>query len=247
MTFNWWTFLLQALNFVVLAYVLHRLLYRPLRQAVEERRQASEQAQLQAQKARQDAEALQQQLADQLAQVERQRQDTIHEAREQAAGERRKLLAETEQTVRQRQEEARQTFQRERAEALKVLHTEIVGQAVELTRRLLSESVERSLHQQLVLRLLQTLDPRTGQFMGETDLERLRARWRPSDGVLLETAQALDDACLEKIKAAVTTLLGRPAPLTVQVKPALLAGTRLRLAGQVWDGSLAGQLEGENP
>ena len=35
MTFNGWTFLFQVLNFVVLAYALHRLLYRPLREAIE--------------------------------------------------------------------------------------------------------------------------------------------------------------------------------------------------------------------
>jgi F-type H+-transporting ATPase subunit b len=81
MTLNWWTFLLQALNFVVLAYVLHRLLYKPLRQAVEQRREATERARTEAEKARKDAEALQQQLEEQLAQAQRQRQEAVHQAR----------------------------------------------------------------------------------------------------------------------------------------------------------------------
>src|SRR5271169_2235610 len=97
--FNWWTFLFEALNFVVLAYVLHRLLYRPLREAIEKRREANLRAQEAAAKARQDALALEQQLREQLAGAQRQRQELIHQAREQAELERRRLLAEAEQSV----------------------------------------------------------------------------------------------------------------------------------------------------
>lgn len=247
MTFNWWTFLLQALNFVVLAYVLHRLLYEPLRRAVEQRRQATEQARTEAEKACQDAQALRQQLQDRLAEAERQRQESIHAAREQAAAERRQLLEDAAREVQQRQDEARQAFERERIEALKGLRSEIVGQALELTGRLLRQSVDRTLHRQLVLRLLETLGGPAGRPLPEKEVERLRASWRAEDGVLLETARELDDACLEQVKASVQALLGQPAPLTVQVKPALMGGARLRLAGRVWDGSLAGQIPEASP
>ncbi len=242
MTFNVWTFLLQALNFVVLAYVLHRLLYQPLRQAVEQRRSATERAATEAEKARQEAQALQQQLNDRLAEVERVRQESIHQAREEAALERRKMLEQAEQLVQQRQEEARQALQRERAETLKAMHSEIVGQALELTRRLLGEAVDRTLHRQLVLRLLETLDQGNGQLLPEGGREQLRKRWQPEDGVVLETAQETDEATLIKVKQVVSSLLGQPAAVTVQINPALLGGARLRVAGHVWDGSLAGQL-----
>ncbi len=247
MTFSWSTFLLQALNFVVLAYLLHRLLYKPLRRAVEQRREATERAATEAKNARQEALALQQQLQDRLAEVERSRQETIHQAREQAAVERRKMLDDAEQEARQHQEEARQAFQRERAEELQALHSEIVGQAIELTRRLLSEAVDQTLHQQLIMRLLAALQSPNGKLLPESEKEQLRTRWQPEDGVLLETAQELDEASLEKVKEAVTAFLGRSAQVTVEVKPALLGGGRLRIAGHVWDGSLAGQLQEVRP
>ena len=83
MTFNWWTFLFEALNFVVLAYVLHRLLYRPLREAIEKRREANARAQETAAKARQEAEALQERLREELTGAEQKRQELIHQAHEQ--------------------------------------------------------------------------------------------------------------------------------------------------------------------
>jgi len=123
MTFNVWTFLFEMINFVVLAYVLHRLLYGPLRKAVEERRQASAAIEAEAQNARHEADALRGQVQAQLADIEVQRQVTVREAREQAAAERTKLLQETDQLVRRRQEDERQTLKRERAEAYQGLRT----------------------------------------------------------------------------------------------------------------------------
>lgn len=238
MTFNWWTFLLQTVNFLVLAYALHRLLYEPLRRAVAQRREATERIRTEAEKARQDALSLQQRLQEQLAQAQRQQQELIHAAREEGMQERRNILDRAEQDAQQRQEESRQALQRERAEALKALHSEVVEQAIGLTRRLLSGAVDRTLHLQLVLRLLETVN-----HTPQSEEDRVRQHWQTQDPVLLETAQELDKTTQEKLRETVNALLGQPAPLTIQVKPALLGGARLRLAGHVWDGSLAGQLQ----
>lgn len=237
MTFNWWTFVLEAVNFVVLAYVLHRLLYRPLREAIDKRREANAHAQETAEEARQEAEALQQRLREQLAGAEQQRQELIHQTREHAEAERQKLLAEAEGAGRRRQEEARQAIEHERQEALASVRQEVINQAIELTRRLLGEASERTLHQQLALRLVQALEQ-----LPDTEREHLRANWQSSDNSVLECAQDLDANTLEQLTKAVSAIMGQPVSLVVQKRPELLGGVRLRLAGHVWDGSLAGQI-----
>ncbi len=88
MTFNIWTFLFEIVNFVVLAYILHRVLYRPLRAAIERRRAAIAQAQADAEKARDEALAMQKQLESQLADTERQRHEALQKTRELAEAER---------------------------------------------------------------------------------------------------------------------------------------------------------------
>jgi F-type H+-transporting ATPase subunit b len=236
--FNWWTFLFQALNFLVLAYVLHRLLYRPLRDAVERRRQATAAARAGAQRARQEAEALQKQLQTQLAEVELKRQAVIHEARQQAEADCRSLRSAAERELKQRRDEALEALGRERAEAIEAVRAEVVAQAVALTGRLLGEAADRTLDRQLTLRLAETL-----RHLPADERERLRAGWRPEDGAVLEAAQEIDPQTLEALTAAVADLLGRPVPLTTRTRPALLAGARLRLCGHVWDGSLAGQFQ----
>jgi F-type H+-transporting ATPase subunit b len=241
MTFNGWTFLFQTLNFVVLAYVLYRLLYRPLREAIARRREVVAQQQAAAEKARHEAEALQQRLHGQLAEMEQQRQEMIRQAREQAESERQKLLGETERLLQQRRDDARQALERERDEALRALHGEVVGQALGLAERLLRESADRTLHRQLALRLAETLND-----VPESECVDLRAGWIVADGAVLETARELDAATLTQVTDAVKALAGVDVALTVQTRPALLGGARLRLGGHVWDGSLAGQFPGGN-
>lgn len=238
MTFNWWTFLFEVLNFIVLAYVLHRLLYRPLREAIDRRREATARAEAEAQKARQEAEVLQKELEKQLAALEQKRQEAIHHAREQGENERKKLLADAEVVLQQRREEARQILEQEHREALVAVRGEVVGQAFELARRLLSEATDQSLHRQLALRLVRALEE-----VPEAERELLRAHLRADDGALLETAQELDGSTLEQIGKAVTVLVGKPVSLAVTTRPALLGGIRLRVGGQVWDGSVSGQLQ----
>jgi F-type H+-transporting ATPase subunit b len=237
MTFNWWTFLFEAINFVVLAYVLHRLLYRPLREAIEQRRDANARAQEAAEKARQEAVALRQGLQSQLASAEQQRQELIHQAREQAESERQRVLAESERAVQRRQEEARQALEREREAALKSLQNAVIAQSLDLTRRLIGEASERTLEQQLALRLVQTLEQ-----LSDTATQALKATRRAADGPILESARDLDAATLERLTRTVSRIIGEPVSLSVKSRPDLLAGVRLLLAGHIWDGSLAGQL-----
>jgi F-type H+-transporting ATPase subunit b len=238
MTFNGWTFLFEVLNFLVLAYVLHRLLYRPLQEAIDARRTATTQAQTAAEKVRKEAEALQQRLQEERIEQERQRQDLIRSNREQAEADRKRILAEAEQAVQRRQEEERQALAHERTEALDNLRSEVVQQAIAVAGRLLREAADTTLHHQLVLRLVETL-----RNVTEIDRAQLRDEWSVADGALLETASALDGDSLGQVHAAVAALLGQPVQLVVQARSELLGGVRLRLGGHVWDASLAGQLE----
>jgi F-type H+-transporting ATPase subunit b len=237
MHFNLWTFLFEAINFVVLAYVLRWLLYRPLRQAIDRRREADAKARADAEKARTEAEELHGQLAVRLAQATAESQAMVHKAREQAEAERRTVLSDAEQAVQRRREEVRQALDREREEALQALHGEVVGQAVELTRRLLQEAADRTLDRQLAGRLIETL-----RDIPDGEREELRRQWRPADGAVLETAAELDGATLDKVHEAVTAVVGQAAAPVVTTNPDLLGGVRLRMGGHVWDASLAGQL-----
>jgi len=239
MSFNLTTFLFEVVNFVVLAAVLYRLLYKPLREAIAKRQEENARAREEAEKARQEAQALRQRLDIEAADMERQREESLRQAREQAEAERMKVLREAEQAGQRRQEEVRKALQLERAEALQSLRQEVVGMAVGLSERLLRQAADSSLHRQLILRLVEALDEVAG-----SERDRLRRNWHPEDEAVLETANGVDDATLVHLNGAVASMLGRPASVALRHSPDLLSGVRLRLGGMLWDSSLSGQLEG---
>lgn len=238
MTFNPWTFLLQVINFVVLAYVLRRLLYRPLHEAIERRRQAVRQTQADAEKAREQADAIKRQLEERLAQLDQERQEMIHQARDQAEVERGKILDEAESAARRRQEDARRSLERDREEMLQTLTGEVVTHALNLAERLLRESVDSTLQAQLVKHLIETLDS-----LPADERERLRRDWRTEEQTCLEAAAKPDGETLKRLAETVGRVAGRELALNVQLNSALIGGVRLRIGGHIWDASIAGQLE----
>jgi F-type H+-transporting ATPase subunit b len=237
MTFHPWTFLFEVLNFVVLAFVLHRLLYRPLREAIDRRRQEETSARCAAEKARAEAAEMRRRLQDSEARMEQERQQVLRQAQAQAEEARCQLLAEADREARRRRQEAEAGLQRQHAEALDALRGELTRLAVDFAERLLREACDASLHRQLALRLAPALEA-----VPQEERARLARQWQPEDGVTLETAAELDCSTQEKLSAAAAALVGQAVRPTVVVRPELLAGVRLRLGGRVWDATVGSRL-----
>ncbi len=233
MKFNVWTFLLQVVNFVVLAEILRRLLYRPLREAIDSRREANAKAQADAEKARLEATALERQLSEKLAAIEEERQALIKKAREQMEADRKAMMATAENAVNKRREDAAQQIEGERTQALQSLHAELVQTAVTLAERFLHEACSSTLQQQLAGRLVEEL-----QQVPDDERQRLRGELEGDDTAVVETAAELNGDLPERLGAAITSLAGRTVSLSLQTRPELLGGLRLRLGGHVWDATL---------
>lgn len=237
MTFQLSTFVFQILNFLVLAFVLHRLLYRPLSEAVDRRRQAHAQAQLEVERARAEVQSLESQLQSERSALDQSREEILRQAHEQIEAERQKLRGDAEQAIARRQAEARAVIERERNDMLREVRDDVIHGAVDLSRRLLQEAADLQLHEQLIRRLAETL-----KRIPPAEREALSRGWRPQDGAVLQTATDTNSELVGRIAQAVSELIARPVDLKVQPDASLIAGARLRVAGMVWDASLSGQL-----
>jgi F-type H+-transporting ATPase subunit b len=233
MSFNWATFFFEILNFLVLAYILHWLLYRPIHEAIERRRESVASAQREAEKIRQEASELQQRLQKEMGDLERKREQTARADRDQALQERRKLLSDAQTIVLERRREFEESLARDRKQMLDDVRAEVVQQAVDLARRLLSEAADRTLHRQLCLHLIEAINDLPAE-----DRERIRQAWRAGDTVELQTARELDAETLSEVTSVIAAVLGQRVSPEVRLCPSLMDGVRLRVGGQVWDSSL---------
>jgi F-type H+-transporting ATPase subunit b len=235
-TFNLWTFLFEVLNFLVLAYILHRLLYRPLRAAIEKRQAENDKARAEVEAAEKEAEAAREQLSAKLAAVDSDRQELLRKVASEAEAEKSRRLDEAAAAAEAVREEARRDAGQLRRDTLAGLEREVGEMAVGFAERLLTQACDASLNDQLTRRLVETVRSVAGE-------EREQVRRDVSlDGVVIESATPLDGEILKDLAAALRDVVGQPCEVKVEVKPALVAGALARAGGHVWDATVAAQL-----
>ncbi len=140
MQIDWWTFALQAINFLILIWLLYRFLFGPVKNIVEKRRVVAEQVFADADKAKNQAAASQAHFEAAEAGLGEERQAMLHQAHELSAREREQLLDAAKTEAQQILAAARETVQAERSVALEELHQEIVVLAKQMAVRILKDS-----------------------------------------------------------------------------------------------------------
>ncbi len=139
MQFSWWTFALQTINFVVLIWLLHRFLYRPVLRMIDARRQAIDRRQEEIAGIEAETKAKLTQIDQERGKIAAEREAMLAAASEQAAriaeADRRK----SEQAAALLLEGSRKTLTGEREAALAEARRLAVDLGVEVARRLLAQ------------------------------------------------------------------------------------------------------------
>lgn len=234
MGFNLTSFVFETINFLVLVWLLQRLVYRPLQKGIAERKAAIEAREQSLQDDRAHLAELRSSVEQQQSELGTLRERTLREATESAEEQRARLL-----------EQAKQDAARERARVLSVLAAErekaliwvremALEQGAEVAGKLLVELSQASLDQALQQRLLDQLGEHRSAFE-DTPGEQLRAR--------VTSASPLNEQALATLANRLEAIAGRPLTLSADVDARLLRGLVLELGSRQFDASLAGQLE----
>ncbi|MBF5094797.1 hypothetical protein F1643_10185 [Azospirillum sp. INR13] len=232
-----WTILLQAVNFLILVWLLRRFLYRPVLAVIAERQAATERVRTEAEAARRAAEAARRTLEDQRATLPAERDRLIAAARAEAEAERAALLDKARAEADHALEEARARLAEERAQALGALQRHAADLGTQLATRLLRDAPARALTRPLLEEACAAL-------------EALPAAQRHAlaDGtdpvpVRIVAAGQLPDEDAARARDRLADALGRPVALELTEDPSLIAGVELHFAHSVvrrsWKQTLA--------
>ncbi len=139
MQIDWWTLVLQTINFVVVVWLLSRFLYRPVRRIIEDREAADRRAAEDAEARAMAAEAARKNYEDKLAALndaERERDAAFHARLE---TERNEALAKAQSEASRLMAETHERIGHETDAAVKAVRKDIVGLAAAIARKALSE------------------------------------------------------------------------------------------------------------
>jgi F-type H+-transporting ATPase subunit b len=229
------TLLFETINFVVLALVLWRVLYRPLRESIVRRREAVREDLEQAERAREEAERLERSWAEREKELAALREEVRREAVEAAERERGRILERAREDASAELARARQLLDAEREAVERWVHTAVWEHGAELAGRMLVALAPDEVDRVLGERLVEVLERHAREVVEEA---------AEAEGAEVELAGARlpSPELVEKLRAALVRVLGRAPRLSTHEDESLVAGWTVRVGDRLFDASVAGQL-----
>jgi F-type H+-transporting ATPase subunit b len=235
MKFNIWTFLFQTINFIVLLFILKRLLFKPVREILQKRRDLVRESLEKVELTQKEAQALKEEQQAEMNKLAELKVRMIDEMRANVLEEKKKLLAEAGRDAAERVEKAMTLFEKEKAG----FDAELKERAVE-TVHLFSSNLLRGISDEELHRGIWR------RFQNE--LERISrdiaARGMHDEEVKIEliSAYPLGEEELGALQRALEKDISRKVTIHQTIDETLIAGVTLRSGDMVYDCSLACQV-----
>lgn len=157
MELDWVTFALEIVNFLVLVWVLQRFLYKPVLAAIARRRAAIEQTLSDARTRQADAQALEGQYRNRLADWEREKEQLRAGLAQEIEAERARRLAALQAELAQEREKHRAVEERHLSEQRRQVEEQAIARGVQFTAVLLARLAAPELEARLVELVLEDL------------------------------------------------------------------------------------------
>ncbi len=237
MNFSWWTFALQAANFLILVWLLRRFLFKPVSAIVARRKAEIARGMAEVSAEKQTALNLQRDLQAQRAGIEAERQKAAEEQRAQLAAERKKMIDEARAEAEKIHHQAATQLSEERAAATQELFAGTIALAVKLAERLLRELAPPSIEHAFLTRVLEYLD-RLSEQERTALVSDLGAK-----SLVVTTAHPLDAREEAQWREQLGKRLGASARIEFSTDPALIAGAEIAFPNAIlrfnWRDALA--------
>ena len=237
MNFDWWTFALQAANFLILVWLLQRFLFKPVKAIVAQRKEEISRVLTEASAEKESAERLKQEIEATRSQIVAERQKMMDAAQAQLSAERQKIIEEARSEAEKIRAQALKQLDEERAAASNELFERTLTMATTLAERLLRELAVPSMEQPFLGRVIDYLDrlPAEGRvkLLAQSD----------AGALLVTTAHPLAVQEQSEWHAQLAKRLGADFSIKFGADPTLIAGVEITFPHAIlrfnWRDSLA--------
>jgi F-type H+-transporting ATPase subunit b len=220
MHLDWSTLALQTVNVLVLLWLLHRFLFKPVTAIIADRRHAAEKMLAEAEAARTRASVHEAEIV-RREEGERQQAGQIRAAALQAAqAERAALLRQAHEEADEARRQAEAAAERDRSVQRQQLENQAATLAVGIAERLLASVPAAQATAAVLARFRESLE--------HLPQEQLAALSQANGSLQVVTAVSLGNDERAQVAAALAQVLTPAPPLRFSVEPALIAGIELR-------------------
>ncbi|MBI1366722.1 MAG: ATPase [Alphaproteobacteria bacterium] len=223
MQIDWPTLALQAINVLVLAWILARFFYRPVAAVIERRRAEARKMLTEADAAKAEAQKAKAELDAARRNIAAERDATLAEARKEAEAARSALLEEARAAAEKKIAEGESEWRRRRADLEGALDQKAAELAVDIARRLLERLPPETANEAFVASLcneLQALSDKTRSLIAAAAARGLTFE--------IVSASPLDESQERRCIDCLAKAAGRTVTVAFNTDSTLIAGLELR-------------------
>lgn len=239
MDFDWSTFVLEIINFLILVWILKHFLYRPVLRVIARRHADIEQAMVDARRIETEANELKRQSMRELARWEEEKEAAQARLREELAEERDHLMAELQTSVAEERERRRVLDERRQHDFQRSVEEHGILQGASFAATLLGRMATPELEELLYNLLLEDL-----RGLRAED-KRAVAEAAAATGLQLrvESAFVLGEGRRAELAQALAELAGKTLPVEYRENPDLLAGFWVSIGPLILHANLRDELK----
>jgi F-type H+-transporting ATPase subunit b len=221
---DWFTFVAQLFNFVLLVFLLKRFLYRPVLDTIARREVGIRERLEEARRREEEADAGGRELRALREEWEQGRAGLLREAEAAAAERRRKLTREAEEEVRAVRREWQESLLRQRETFLQELRRRMTGRMYGVVHRVLADLADAALEERVIRTFLRRMEAADE----ELKVGFLKAMQAAGGRGRVTTAFPLAPELRRELEGAVKGWGGTPVELDFEENPGLALGIELR-------------------
>lgn len=180
MLIDWFTIAAQIINFLILVFLLHRFLYKPIVKTITSRQQEMEHRWQETEKEKESAKAEANSYQQKQQELEEKQQHIMAQAQTEAEQKYHELVEQAHQDVEQKRNAWQKSLEQEKVQFFDGFREKITQQVYKITRHILADLADASLEQQIINQFIERL-----QTLSEQEREKLTQSLKTTENGLI--------------------------------------------------------------
>ncbi|MDL1973558.1 MAG: F0F1 ATP synthase subunit delta [Deltaproteobacteria bacterium] len=227
------------MNFLILVFILHKVLYKPITNIIAKRRAAIEEKFKQARSEREAAEKLKSEYNLKLLEINTEENKILARARKEAETEREGLIKEARRAAEHEQARAMESLDQEIKARLADIQQHIAAAATRLAGKLLQDVTGSRFNEEIARHI-------TEQIRGIKEKDYAPPGKENKIDAVLFAAEAPQQATVEQFRSELEKVFGLGVSVTIHLEPSMIAGFRLEIGELILDAGINRQLNDWN-
>jgi F-type H+-transporting ATPase subunit b len=229
MSIDWFTTGAQIINFLILVWLLKKLLFRPIFGAMERREQGLTSRLQQAKTKMNEAQALKQQYEKHLHQLQKDKDEVLATVREQVEIEKTEALQQLGEEIQQKKNRFDAEMQKQQQELGQLISHTIAEKSLSLGHQILSRLADQTLEQRIIEHFLQNLSG-----LPESEQISIKQALLKDNSATIITSFQADTATRQQIQTWFDSFVSG-CKLLFEQRDFLVCGIALEVEGRSWE------------